>query len=96
MSSLEVQTMSGGSNTAPNGKAVNVKLAVDPSSSPDAVHRNGDLKMSQDSMAPPVQHPYNMANSMVDLPCAAYALELFLASHMLESEEYMNQSDPKK
>jgi hypothetical protein len=37
-----------------------------------------------------------MANSTSDIPCAAYALELFLASHMLESEDYLNKGDPKK
>lgn len=46
--------------------------------------------------APPVVNPYSMANSTYDIPCAAYALELFLASHMLESEDYMHKGDPKK
>lgn len=108
MSLLEAETMSEGSSTLPNGNG-SAKLATNgslstlaadtkssPSSSPDTVHLNGDLKMAKDSKAPLVQNPYNMANSMVDLPCAAYALELFLASHMLESEEYMNKSDPQK
>ncbi|KAF7982688.1 hypothetical protein HWV62_27180 [Athelia sp. TMB] len=102
--------MSKGSNALPNGSDSSVKSTTNgglstpaadpnlssPSSSPDTVHLNGDLKMAQDSKVPSVQNPYNMANSMVDLPCAAYALELFLASHMLESEEYMNKGDPKK
>ena len=62
----------------------------------ETVHFPGDLKMSLDEKAPVVQHPYSMAHSMVDVPCAAYALELFLASHMLESEEYIHKGDPQK
>ena len=46
--------------------------------------------------APPVLNPYSMKNSMSDLPCAAYAIDLFLASHMLESEDYLHKGDPNK
>lgn len=49
-----------------------------------------------EARAPPVQHPYSMENSMSDLPCAAHALDLFLASHMFESEDYLDKGDPKK
>lgn len=64
--------------------------------SPETAHLVGDLKMSLDEKRPAVQQPYSTAHPMVDLPCAAYALELFLASHMLEAEEYMRQGDPQK
>ena len=40
--------------------------------------------------------PYSAKRALGDLPGIAYALHLFLASHMLESEEYCNESDPKK
>ncbi|KII83697.1 hypothetical protein PLICRDRAFT_180049 [Plicaturopsis crispa FD-325 SS-3] len=45
---------------------------------------------------PPVERPYDAKNALVDLPCVAYALETFLASHMLEAEDYMNEKDPSK
>lgn len=77
-------------------KSSDAKTEDTPATSPDTVHLSGDLKMSLDEKAPVVQQPYSMAHSMVDLPCAAYALELFLASHMLESEEYMHKGDPQK
>ncbi|KAF8200119.1 hypothetical protein BJ912DRAFT_1029695 [Pholiota molesta] len=44
---------------------------------------------------PPVQHPYTPANALADLPCVQHALELFLSSHMLESEAYMRAGDPR-
>ena len=45
---------------------------------------------------PPVKHPYNHDDALEDLPCMHYALELFLNSHMLESEDYCHKSDQKK
>ncbi|GJE96162.1 hypothetical protein PsYK624_123550 [Phanerochaete sordida] len=45
---------------------------------------------------PPPAVPYVAKKALSDLPGIAYALHLFLASHMLESEEYCNKSDPKK
>jgi hypothetical protein len=45
---------------------------------------------------PPVQEPYSPEIALEDLPGVSYALETFLASHMLESEEYCNKSDPEK
>lgn len=79
-----------------SSSTTDAKTEDTPATSPDTVHLTGDLKLSLDAKAPPVQNPYNMAKSMSDLPCAAYALELFLASHMLESEDYMHKGDPKK
>ena len=45
--------------------------------------------------APP-EVPYTQQKALSDLPGIAYALHLFLASHMLEAEEYCNKSDPPK
>ena len=39
---------------------------------------------------------YVQQRALDDIPGIAYALHIFLASHMLESEEYCNKSDPKK
>lgn len=104
MSALKIESVAMLLSTEPNA-LVNEKTAVelvvkDPDTSgldsPNTVDLVGDLKMSLDSKAPPLTTPYSMANSMCDLPGVAYALELFMASHMLESEEYINKSDPKK
>jgi hypothetical protein len=56
----------------------------------------GDLTLSLKAKAPPVENPYSPANAICDISCVAYALELFLASHMLESEDYLHIGDPKK
>lgn len=93
---LETPPRNGDLNLNGSAKHSSPKTEDTPATSPNTVHLTGDLKLSLESKAPPVQNPYSMAQSMVDLPCAAYALELFLASHMLESEDYMNKSDPKK
>lgn len=45
---------------------------------------------------PPVKYPYNPKEALSDLPGVSYALEMFLASHMVESEDYCNKSDEKK
>lgn len=45
---------------------------------------------------PPPEVPYEPKKALKDLPGIAYALHLFLASQMLESEEYCHKSDPKK
>jgi hypothetical protein len=45
---------------------------------------------------PPVKEPYNPAEALEDLPGISYALELFLASKMVESEDYCNKSDETK
>ena len=37
---------------------------------------------------------YNQEYALNDLPGVAYALHLFLASHMVESEEYCHKCDP--
>ncbi|KAJ7258217.1 hypothetical protein C8J57DRAFT_1451098 [Mycena rebaudengoi] len=45
---------------------------------------------------PPVAMPYKAKDALSDLPGVSYALEIFLASKMHESEDYCNASDPKK
>jgi len=41
--------------------------------------------------------PYNPEkDSLSDIPGVRYALELFLASHMVESENFCNEMDPAK
>jgi hypothetical protein len=35
-------------------------------------------------------------DALADIPGISYALDLFLASHMLESEDYCNKSDEHK
>ncbi|KIM74729.1 hypothetical protein PILCRDRAFT_827932 [Piloderma croceum F 1598] len=55
-----------------------------------------DLTLPLKAKAPPVENPYSPANAICDISCVAYALELFLASHMLESEDYLHIGDLKK
>lgn len=39
---------------------------------------------------------YTQEQALNDLPGVAYALHLFLASHMVEAEEYCRKCDPKQ
>ena len=49
------------------------------------------------SLEPPaVSWPYSHDKALDDIPGIAYALDLFLKSQMVESEEYCHRSDPKK
>ena len=48
------------------------------------------------STPPSVKYPYNPVDALADIPGISYALDLFLASHMLESEDYCNKSDERK
>ncbi|KAK7042053.1 hypothetical protein R3P38DRAFT_3389870 [Favolaschia claudopus] len=45
---------------------------------------------------PPVKTPYKATEALDDLPGVSYALDLFLASKMHESEDYCNESDKNK
>ena len=45
---------------------------------------------------PAVTWPYSHASALDDIPGIAYALNLFLKSLMVESEEHCHKSDPKK
>ena len=53
----------------------------------------GDLKLSLKGRVPSVKNPYSIVNSMCDVPCAAYALELFLALQ-LQINMCTNNLDP--
>ena len=48
------------------------------------------------SIPPSVKYPYNPVDALADIPGISHALDLFLASHMLESEDYCNKSDEHK
>jgi hypothetical protein len=43
-----------------------------------------------------VEQSYDPIDALTDLPGISHALDLFLASHMLEAEDYCNKSDEKK
>ena len=51
---------------------------------------------SKYSTPPSVQYPYNPVDALDDIPGISHALDLFLASHMLESEDYCDKSDKNK
>lgn len=54
------------------------------------------VKRSSLGVPPAVTCPYSPSSALDDIPGIAYALDLFLKSRMVESEEYCNTSDPKK
>lgn len=45
---------------------------------------------------PPVKQPYNPDEALLDIPPISHALELFLQSKMLESEEFCHTNDQEK
>ena len=45
---------------------------------------------------PDVKYPYNVDDALDDIAGVQYALEVFLSSHMLESEEFCRTSDETK
>lgn len=45
---------------------------------------------------PPVAVPYDPQQALGDLPGVSYALEIFLASHMVEAEDFCHLSDKDK
>jgi len=45
---------------------------------------------------PLIKYPYNPRDALSDIPGISSALELFLASQMIESEDYCDRSDEKK
>ncbi|KAG6828152.1 hypothetical protein H0H92_009003 [Tricholoma furcatifolium] len=47
------------------------------------------------SSPPPVKIPYTQDDALSDIPGVSYALDTFLQSKMLESEQYCIESDPK-
>jgi hypothetical protein len=63
--------------------------------SPDNLSK-GKASVLERLSPPPVKTPYVVEDALDDLPGISYALEIFLASHMLEAEEYCHKSDPEK
>lgn len=51
-----------------------------------------------DTSRPPLtmDGPYTQDRALEDFPGVKYALDLFLAGHMVESEEFCHESDPQK
>jgi hypothetical protein len=47
-------------------------------------------------LPPEVTRPYNPEEALGDIQGVSYALETFLSSHMLESEEYCHKMDEPK
>lgn len=88
-----VDSLNNGFKTLSFDNSLDGKTTTTPATLPEIA---GDMALSLRARAPPVKNPYSMANSMCDIPCAAYALDLFLASHMLEAEDYMHKGDPQK
>lgn len=55
------------------------------------------MPSGKERQAPPAPSgSYSPKRALDDLPGTQYALELFLASKMVESEEYCDKCDPKK
>lgn len=57
---------------------------------------NSSKKTPAEPEPPAVSWPYSHAAALDDIPGIAYALDTFLKSHMVESEEYCHRNDPKK
>jgi hypothetical protein len=57
---------------------------------------NSSKKKPAEPEPPAVSWPYSHAAALDDIPGIAYALDTFLKSHMVESEEYCHRNDPKK
>ncbi|KAF8623319.1 hypothetical protein AX17_007460 [Amanita inopinata Kibby_2008] len=79
-------------------------MLQDDSSAPSIVNVNGDDAPSPpswqssfaDGNAPVVKTLYTPDDALLDLPGVHYALEVFLNSQMIESEEYCHKNDVKK
>jgi hypothetical protein len=88
-----------GNSTTPNGSSFSsARSSPTPATSifpPSTPQRNASFASS--FITPPiVNEQYLRKDALDDLPGVSYALELFLQSHMLESEEYCHKHDPKK
>ena len=47
-------------------------------------------------LEPPVKSPYNPVDALDDIPGIRHALDLFLSSQMVESENYCKKNDEDK
>lgn len=86
-------TMAGSTGTS--SPATSVTSDNDTAMKPDDVQGYPSYQSIYTS-PPPVAYPYEPTEALGDLPGVSYALEMFLASHMVESEDYCNKSDIKK
>ena len=73
-----------------NGSAPNTTNGTHPTTTKVASYTRKYAK------APPVEHPYVKSRALEDLSGISYALDLFLASKMVEAEDYCNEEDPEK
>ncbi|EIW75037.1 hypothetical protein CONPUDRAFT_147567 [Coniophora puteana RWD-64-598 SS2] len=55
-----------------------------------------DKSLSSMPDPPPVKEPYKVSEALDDISCVTWALDEFLHSRMVESEEYCHKSDPSK
>ncbi|KAL0575364.1 hypothetical protein V5O48_006615 [Marasmius crinis-equi] len=94
-------TVATASSTASSPPSTVDGFATPPTSTSDREEADKDKKQGSTSWRsiytspPPVKQPYKPSECLEDIPGMAYALELFLASHMVESEEYCSKNDPK-
>ena len=84
--------------TTPNGSSTISSAQSSPSTplTSTSTLQEGTPHQSQFTSPPYVRETYSPKDALDDLPGVSYALQLFLESHMLESEEYCHKSDPKK
>ncbi|PBK76181.1 hypothetical protein ARMSODRAFT_950584 [Armillaria solidipes] len=75
--------------------AIAVAASPDSLAQPDSITEPDNEKTA--SKPPPlIKSPYSPKDALDDIPGVAHALDLFLASKMVESEEYCDKTDPKK
>ncbi|KAG7451588.1 uncharacterized protein BT62DRAFT_984650 [Guyanagaster necrorhizus] len=75
--------------------AVAVVASQDSIVQPDPI-TDPDNKKAVPKPPPLVKSPYSPKDALDDIPGVAHALDLFLASRMVESEEYCDKTDPNK
>ncbi|KAA1467016.1 hypothetical protein DENSPDRAFT_768100 [Dentipellis sp. KUC8613] len=63
---------------------------------PTSLGSNQSLSTVKEAPPPTTKWPYVPAAALDDLPPLAHALDLFLKSQMVESEEFCHSNDPKK
>lgn len=75
--------------------AIAVAASPDSLAQPDSI-TEPDNKKAVSKPPPLIKSPYSPKDALDDIPGVAHALDLFLASKMIESEEYCDKTDPKK
>ncbi|KAF8989351.1 hypothetical protein BDQ17DRAFT_1402144 [Cyathus striatus] len=82
--------------TTASGGTSGVSTPASSTPTETSTRKEEDGFRSKFASPPGVKQPYDPAEALDDIPGISYALELFLASHMLESEEYCNRNDVTK